>query len=132
VLHRLVQISVVLAILTVLHDLDHVRQGRTLPPELYVVGVVALVSIGTTLGVLLRHPAWARPVAIAQGVTTFVGIGAVHAAPQWSTVTDSYAAAHADALSWTIILATMLAGLALTIVAARDRRTAGEPARTPG
>jgi hypothetical protein len=28
-----------LGVLPVVHDLDHVRQGRALPPELYVVAV---------------------------------------------------------------------------------------------
>ena len=47
---------------------------------------------------------------MAQGVTTVVGVGAVHVAPEWSHLADSYAAADADALSWLIILAMMIAG----------------------
>lgn len=115
---RLLAIVGLLGVLTVIHDLDHIRQGRALPAELYVVAVAALVSIGITLTVLLRYPKWARTVAVAQGVATIVGVGAVHAAPQWSTVTDSYAAADADIVSWAIIIAMMLAGLALVLVAA--------------
>jgi hypothetical protein len=40
--------------------------------------------------------------------------------PQWSTVTDSYPAAHADIVSWSIILAMMFAGRSLAFVAARS------------
>lgn len=113
---RLIVITALLGILTLGHDVDHVRQGRALPFVLYVVGVGAPVSIATTLVVLIRYPAWSRPVAMAQGITTVVGVGAVHVAPEWSHFADSYAAANADALSWVIILAMMVAGLALTIV----------------
>ncbi len=115
---RLVAVVCVLGVLTVIHDVDHVRQGRALPPELYVVAVAALVSVTATLIVLVRYPRWARTVTIAQGVATIVGVGAVHAAPQWSTVTDSYSAARADIVSWAIIVAMMLTGLTLALVAA--------------
>lgn len=118
--HRLVVITGLLGALTVLHDLDHVRQGRGLHSALYGIGFAALVSIGITLVVLVRHPRFAKPVAIAQGVATVVGVAAVHAAPQWSGVTDSYAAADVDALSWVVILAMMCAGLLLAVVAARS------------
>lgn len=114
---RVVTIVSLLGVLTVVHDLDHVRQGRPLPPELYVVAVAALVSITATLVVLVRYPRWARTAAIAEGVATIVGVGAVHAAPQRSSVTDSYSAAHADIVSWVIIVAMMLTGLLLVLVA---------------
>lgn len=117
---RLVTIVILLGVLTVVHDLDHVRQGRALPAVLYVVAVAALVSITTTLIVLMRYPRWARTAAVAQGVATIVGVGAVHAAPQWSTVTDSYAAADADIFSWLIILAMMFTGLLLALVVTRS------------
>lgn len=114
---RLVAITGLLGGLTFVHDVDHVRQGRWLPFVLYLVGLAALVSIAITLVVLVRYPRWSRTVAMAQGVATVVGVGAVHVAPQWSHLTDSYAAANADVLSWAIILAMMLSGLVLTIVA---------------
>ena len=117
---RLVAIVGLLGILTVIHDLDHIRQGRALPTGLYVVAVAALVSIALTLAVLLRNPRWARPVAVAQGVLTIVGVGIVHAGPQWSTVTDSYSAARADEVSWAVIIAMMLTGLTLALLAARS------------
>ncbi|MGI8808047.1 MAG: hypothetical protein ACR2KK_09445 [Acidimicrobiales bacterium] len=100
-----------------IHDVDHFRQGRALPFELYGVAVLALLTIGTTLTLLLRRHPWARPASIAQGLATIVGVGAVHVAPQWSALTDSYAAARVDLLSWAIILAMMLAGLVLAVVA---------------
>lgn len=111
-----------LGVLTVLHDIDHVRQGRTLPVVLYGVALFALLTIAVVLALLLRRHRFAGISATAQGVATIVGVGAVHVAPQWSSLSDSYAAAHADALSWAIILAMMFNGLALALWAASSAR----------
>lgn len=113
--HRLLAMTIALTALTVLHDVDHLRQGRGLPYELYVVAVFALVSLGAMLTLLLRRHRLAGTASLAQGVATVVGVGAVHVAPQWSSLTDSYSAARVDALSWAIILAMMLTGLALVV-----------------
>jgi len=83
------------------------------------VAVAALISIGATMTVLVRYRRWARTGTIAQGVATVIGVGAVHGGPQWAAATDSYSAAHADGLSWAIIVAMMLTGLALALVAVR-------------
>jgi hypothetical protein len=106
VVARLVTVTGPLSVLTVVHDLDHLRQGRSLPPVLYLVAVGALASLAATWTVLVRRPRWARPVALVQGLATVAGVGAVHALPQWSRFTDSYSAARADPLSWAIIIAS--------------------------
>lgn len=111
--------------LTVLHDLDHLRQGRALPPELYLVAVAALASLTATLTVFLRYPDRAALAALAQGVATVVGVGAVHVAPQWSSFTDSYGAAGADAASWAIIITMMVTGGVLAFSAAWSRPPVG-------
>lgn len=116
--HRLVAMTGALATLTLVHDLDHIRQARGLPFELYGVAVLAVVTIGATLTLLLRHHRLAGTAAFAQGVATILGVGAVHVVPRWSPLTDPYSAAHADALSWAIILAMMLMGAALAVTAA--------------
>lgn len=113
--NRLLAMTIALTALTVLHDIDHLRQGRGLPSELYAVAVVALLSLAATLTLLLRSHRLAGTATLAQGVATVVGVGGVHVAPRWSSLTDSYSAAHVDALSWAIILAMMLAGLALVV-----------------
>ncbi len=121
---RLVAIIIGLGVLTLIHDVDHIRQGRSLPVELYAVAVLALLSIGLTLWVLARRHRLAGVVAFLQGVATIVGVGAVHVAPQWASVTDSYSAARADAFSWAIILAMMSAGAVLALAAASSARLA--------
>ncbi len=85
---------------------------------LYLVAVTALASLVVTLALLCRRPGWARPVAATKGVATVVGVAIVHAAPQWSSFSDSYSATKADLLSWAIIIAVMLAGAALALGAA--------------
>ncbi|HEX7277300.1 MAG TPA: hypothetical protein VF244_07985 [Acidimicrobiales bacterium] len=114
---RLVAVTVALTALTILHDLDHVRQGRSLAVHLDVVGAVSLVSLAVTLIVLRRRHPLAGMVAVAQGIATVVGVGVVHAAPYWSSLADSYGAAHVDALSWAVILAMMAAGAVLAVLA---------------
>ena len=116
---RLLTATAVLAALTLVHDLDHLRQRRSLPAVLYLVAVMALASLAGTTVVLIRRPRWARAVAAAQGTATVVGVGIVHAMPEWSRFADSYGAAHADVLSWAIILAMMVGGLVLIVLAVR-------------
>lgn len=115
---RLLSVTLALAGLTAIHDVDHIRQGRGLPLDLYGLAVLAVLTIGTTLTLLLLRNRFAGTAAFAQGVATIVGVGAIHVAPQWSSLTDSYSAAHADALSWTIILAMILSGLVLAMLSA--------------
>lgn len=114
---RLVGLTGLLAALTVLHDLDHLRQGRSLPAVLYLIAIGALASLSVTLSVLLWLPTWAKPAAAAQGVATVVGVGVVHALPRWSAFSDSYSAAKVDLASWLIVIGMMGVGLALAAVA---------------
>jgi hypothetical protein len=112
---RLVAISAMLIGLTVIHDLDHVRQGRRLQAELYVVAVLALVSLTTTLVLLLRRHPMSELAAIVVGLATVLGVAAVHVAPRRSLFSDSYPAANADLLSWAIIILMMLFGVVLAL-----------------
>lgn len=120
----LLAVTCILGILTLVHDADHVRQGRALPRELYGVAVIATLMIGTTLTLLWRRHRLARQAVLVLGVATILGVGAIHVAPQWSSLTDSYSAAHVDALSWAIIVAMMLTALALAVTA---RMAPGQP-----
>lgn len=112
-------ITVTLLLLTVVHDIDHVRQGRTLDIELYGVALAALTMPSVTLVLLLRRNFFAPVAAAAAGLSTVLGVAAVHVAPSHVLLSDSYSAAHADALSWVIIILMMLAGLSMAVVALR-------------
>jgi uncharacterized membrane protein len=115
--HRIVTVTSVLLALNVAHVLDHARQGRALDSELYSVGVVSFVAMLVVLGLALKRNSLAGPAALVLGVGTVVGVAAIHVAPTWWALSDSYGDAHADALSWVIIFAMMVAGAALAFTA---------------
>jgi hypothetical protein len=124
--HRtmLVSLSGLLLVLTLLHDLDHVRQNRSLDLELYGVGGLAVLTTVTTLVLAVRRHRLADYAAVLLGISTVVGVAIVHVAPRRAALSDSYGAAHVDALSWLVILAMMATGAALAWVTASAIRRA--------
>src|SRR5882672_5288638 len=113
----------------VVHDLDHVRQGRALQSELLGVGALALVT-GIISLVLAAREHWLAPAAaVVVGFGNVVGVALVHVAPHWGPFSDPYAAAHVDWFSWTVIVAMMLFGLMLGIAGARALRNSRQPKR---
>jgi hypothetical protein len=131
-LHRpLIVASTLLLALNVLHILDHVRQGRELPAALSAVGAVGLgISIAVLIAAATRHRL-APEIAIAAGISTVIGIVAVHLLPRWSaSFSDPYSAARVDALSWASIFALIAAGVVLAAIgmaAARSGLTGARP-----
>lgn len=102
--------AAVLFVLTVIHDLDHLRQGRSLHAELYGVAVVALGSTASVYALARRHHRLAPWAAVVVGAATFVGVAGVHVARHRSFFSDPYPAAHADLVSWAIIVAMIVTG----------------------
>ena len=90
--------------------------------ELYGVALLALTMLTVTLVLLVRRHVLAELAAMTVGIATVVGVALVHAAPPRSFFSDSYSAAHADVLSWAIIILMMLAGLAMALVSLRSAR----------
>ena len=60
---------------------------------------LGVITLSVTLILLLRRHPLAPQAALAVGIGTVLGVTAVHVAPERSLFNDSYAAAHADALS---------------------------------
>ena len=77
--------------------------------------VLALLALTTTLMLLLRRHPMSELAAVVVGLSTVVGVAAVHIAPRRSIFSDSYSTAHADALSWAIIIRMMLLGVVLAL-----------------
>ncbi|MGI8775160.1 MAG: hypothetical protein ACR2KQ_09165 [Actinomycetota bacterium] len=100
-----------------IHVLDHLRQGRSVGVELNVVGVVSVVATVIALVLAVQGHPLAKPAAILLGVGTFVGLLAVHVAPTWWVLSDSYGDAGVDALSWLIVIAMIVAAAVLAIQA---------------
>lgn len=115
-----------LFVLTVIHDLDHLRQGRTLHFELYGVALVALASTASVYALARRHHRLASWAAVIVGAGTLVGVAGVHVAPHRSFFSGPYPAARADLVSWAIIVAMMATGVVMGLIglAAFGRRRA--------
>lgn len=106
--------------LTVLHDLDHLRQGRELPLALNLIGALAtLGAVGVFLWSGRRDDKNVARAAEAFGFTTAVGLVVVHVLPHWSVISDPYGEAGVDALSWLSLVAFITGGIALGVVAHR-------------
>jgi hypothetical protein len=107
----------------VLHTLDHLRQGTgDLATEVLAGGTVLSILALLTLALALRDhpraPLWAAVV----GSWSALGVAASHIAPHWSAFSDSYFEIDADALSWAVMLAEVLAAAYLGLVGFRALR----------
>lgn len=117
--------------LTVLHDLDHLRQGRELPLGLNLIGALAtLAAIGVFLWTTRRDDENVARVAEVFGFTTALGLVVVHVLPHWTVISDPYGEAGVDALSWLSLAAFVTGGIALTVVAHRHEPSPGNVSET--
>ena len=117
----------------VLHTLDHLRQGTgDLATEVLAGGtVLSALAVLTLVLALRRHPRAALWAAVV-GTWSALGVVASHVAPHWSAFSDSYFEIHADALSWIVMLAEVLAAAYLGFVGLRTlRRHAPDSRRRP-
>ena len=115
----------------VLHSLDHLRQGTgDLATEILAGGtVLSILAVLTLVLALRRHPRAALWAAVV-GTWSALGVIASHIAPHWSAFSDSYFEIDADALSWAVMLAEVLAAAYLGLVGFRElrRQATGRPA----
>ncbi len=119
---RLTLAGLAFLVLTLIHDLDHVRQARPLPLEVNLVGAVSIVASVVALALAFRGHPLAPFAAMILGVGSVVGFIAVHLVPRWSVISDAYADAGVDALSYGIVFATMAAGAYLALEGYRSVR----------
>jgi hypothetical protein len=98
----------------VLHDLDHVRQGRSASVAVSVSAVLAWVATIVLVVLVARRHRLAPVYAAVFGATVAVGFVLVHALPHWSAFSDSYGDANVDALSWLLAGLPFAAGLWLS------------------
>lgn len=111
----------------VLHDLDHLRQGDSASAEVVgtaVVGWAALVVLLVLVGRSHRH---APTYAAGFGLATAAGFVLVHVLPRWSAFSAPYSEANADALSWVLAILPIAAGVYLTTRALLKLRSTAAP-----
>ncbi len=107
--------SVALLAAVLLHDLDHIRQDRSVEPLVVAIGVVGDIAVITMVALAIRGSRFAAPAAILVGFANFFGFIAVHVVPDWGPLSDGYPGLPVDGLSWTIVFVPMAAALWLAI-----------------
>jgi hypothetical protein len=98
--NRLLWPNVLLVATVLLHDLDHVRQGRDIEPAVIGIGIVGDVVALTSLALAIaRHPL-APTAAVLVGFGTALGFLVLHILPDWGPLSQGYPGTPVDALSW--------------------------------
>jgi hypothetical protein len=113
--------------MSLMHNLDHIvnQQDGAWPP-VGVAGTLAYISTGGTLWLALRDDPLAPLAGLLTGLATAIGFGAIHLAPEWSALSDSYSATDVNGLSYAIVYLSIASGLTLAAVSLSeffDRRT---------
>ena len=122
----LARATLAVVVTQVLHDLDHVRQGRSASTEVAVAAALAWVATIVLVVLVVRRHRQAGLYAAVFGATIAIGFVLVHGLPRWSALSDSYGDANVDALSWVLAAIPFAAGLVLAacgLQAMRDHRT---------
>ena len=126
---RLARSELLLFALLALHTVDHAvnQPERALPAGSGLVGIAGfgLVAFAIVLAVF-RSP-WAASVGLIAGAGTVLGFVVIHL-PGFGPLADPFTAFDADALSWALIIAPILAAVLVTAVATAELRVP-QPAR---
>ncbi len=104
---------------SVIHDLDHLRQGTAAPGEVVATAIVGWIATIVLLVLVFRGSELAAPYAAAFGLALAAGFVLVHLLPRWSAFSAPYPDQDVDALSWVLAVLPVLAGLYLSAVALR-------------
>jgi hypothetical protein len=112
-----------------LHDLDHLRQGRSVEPLVLAIGVVGDIAVITMAVLALRGSRLAPQAAILVGFANFFGFIAVHVVPDWGPLADGYPDISVDGLSWAIVYIPMAAALWLGVAGLVALRSTPRPAQ---
>lgn len=120
--------AVALLVTVFLHDLDHIRQGRSIEAPVVGIGVIGDIAVITMVVLAVRGSRLAAPAAVLVGFANFFGFIAVHVVPDWGPLSDGYPDLPVDGLSWAIVFIPMAAalwlGLAGLMSLSADRRLA--------
>lgn len=95
----------------VLHDLDHLRQGRSIEAPVVGIGVLGDIAIITLMVLVLRGHRLAPLAATVVGFANVLGFLAVHVVPDWGPLSDGYPDLPVDGLSWALVYIPMAAAL---------------------
>lgn len=114
---NLIYANIALVGALILHNLDHLRQGRALEPAIVVAGTALAAVIIFSLYSSLKRSKDAATISLIVGTTTFFGVIAGHVLPSWGSLSDSYLDVNVDLLSWIAMASEPICGLALAVTA---------------
>jgi len=112
---RLKWASFALLAAIVLHDLDHIRQDRSVEPLVVGIGIIGDIAIITLVVLVMRGHRLAPLAATVIGFANILGFIAVHMVPDWGPLSDGYPDLPVDALSWVLAAIPMAAALWLAL-----------------
>jgi len=119
----LAKTNLALFALLIAHTVDHAvnQPTRDLPATGSIVAMVGFtIAAASTVLAVMRRPQ-APIAAVVAGLATTLGVVAIHLAPSWyAEVSDPYWDFDANAISWALLAAPLLTGLALAALGARE------------
>jgi hypothetical protein len=124
--NRLLWPNLILVATLLLHDLDHVRQGREIEPAVIAIGILGDVLAIASLVLAIARSPLAPAAAVVVGFGTAIGFVAVHVVPDWGPVSQGYPGTPVDGLSWAAAIVPIIAAafLGFTGLSSMRARTA--------
>jgi hypothetical protein len=120
---KLAKANLLLFGLLIAHLLDHAfnQPSRTLPATGSAVAVIGFVVVAASTVLAVRRSPLAADAAVVAGIGSAVGFAAIHLIPEWSEpISDPYWDFSANALSWVLVIAPIVASLVLAGLGLRE------------
>ncbi len=114
----------------VLHDLDHLRQGREIEPLVVGIGLIGDVTTLTMVALVIRRHRLAPLAATGVGFANFFGFIGVHVVPDWGPLSDGYPDLPVDTVSWVMVFIPIAVALWLGLTGLSLLRAQRHPAAT--
>src|SRR3954469_3795249 len=124
----LAKANLILFTLLTAHIVDHAlnQPSRDLPATGSIVGIAGFVIVAASAVLAVRRSPAAPAAPVFAGVATAIGFLAIHALPAWSEpISDPYWDFAANAASWALLIAPLVAAIGLAIT---GMRALGRPA----
>jgi hypothetical protein len=122
---RLAKLNLAVFALLALHTVDHAvnQPTRDLPATGGLVALAGFSVVAASTVLAIRRSEWAPAAAVFAGITTTLGFAAIHLVPSWSErISDPYWDFEANAVSWALLIAPLVAAVALAVQGAREAR----------
>jgi hypothetical protein len=119
----LAKANLVLFGLLIAHVADHAfnQPSRTVPATGTAIALIGFLIVAVSAVLAIRHSPLAARAAVVAGAGSALGFAAIHLVPDWSEpISDPYWDFAANALSWTLVIAPILASLGLAGLGVRE------------